>query len=69
MDRCRLWGPEGDAFNAILAAAGMNFRKLPAHAAVLLCLGPKPSPFALVVAWLIAGFKARRMPAPIPLIG
>lgn len=38
MDRCRLWGPEGDAFNAILAAAGMNFRKLLARAAVFLRL-------------------------------
>jgi len=34
MDRCRLWGPEGDAFNAIGSAAGMNFRKLLAHAVV-----------------------------------
>jgi len=40
MDRCRLWGPQGDAFNAILGAAGMNFRKLLAHAAVFLRLWP-----------------------------
>ena len=39
MDRCRLKGPEGDAFNAILSAAGMNFHKLLAHAAVFLRLG------------------------------
>lgn len=38
MDRCRLWGTAGDEFNAILSAAGMNFRKLLAHAAVFLCL-------------------------------
>jgi IS5 family transposase len=34
MDRCRLWGGEGDRFNAIGSAAGMNFRKLLAHAVV-----------------------------------
>jgi len=28
MDRCRLKGIEGDQFNAILSAAGMNFGKL-----------------------------------------
>jgi transposase, IS5 family len=38
MDRCRLWGPQGDAVSAILSAAGMNFRKLLAHAAVFLRL-------------------------------
>ena len=38
MDRCRLWGAEGDAFNAISSAAGMNFCKLLAHAAVFYCL-------------------------------
>lgn len=38
MDRCRLKGFEGDAFNAILSAAGMNFRKLLARAAVFLRL-------------------------------
>lgn len=38
MDRCRLKGIEGDCFNAILSAAGMNFRKLIAHAAVFLRL-------------------------------
>jgi len=38
MDRCRLWGVEGDQFNAIASAAGMNFRKLLAHAAVFYCL-------------------------------
>ena len=37
MDRCRLKGVEGDAFNATLSAAGMNFRKLLAHAAVSFC--------------------------------
>jgi len=36
MDRCRLKGVEGDCFNAILSAAGMNFRKLIAHVAVFL---------------------------------
>lgn len=36
MDRCRLKGIAGDQFNAILSAAGMNFRKLIAHAAVFL---------------------------------
>ena len=39
MDRCRLKGIEGDGFNAILSAAGMNFGKLLAHAAVSLRLG------------------------------
>ena len=38
MDRCRLWGVEGDQFNATLSAAGMNFRKLLARAAVSYCL-------------------------------
>jgi IS5 family transposase len=38
MDRCRLKGTAGDQFNAILSAAGMNFRKLIAHAAVFLRL-------------------------------
>jgi IS5 family transposase len=33
MDRSRLKGFEGDAFNAIASAAGMNFRKLLRHAA------------------------------------
>ena len=57
MDRCRLWGPEGDGFNATLSAAGMNFRKLLAHAAVLYCL----------LLWLrqIAGRK--RMPTVHPI--
>lgn len=36
MDRCRLRGADGDMFNAIAGAAGMNFGKLLAHAAVLL---------------------------------
>ena len=40
MDRCRLWGAQGDAFNAVLSAAGMNFRKRLAHAAVFLRLWP-----------------------------
>ena len=39
MDRCRLKGLQGDALNAILSAAGMNFRKLLAHAAVFLRFG------------------------------
>ena len=38
MDRSRLKGAEGDDFNAIMSAAGMNFRKLIRHAAVLLRL-------------------------------
>jgi IS5 family transposase len=38
MDRCRLWGRQGDEFNATLSAAGMNFRKLLAHAAVFYCI-------------------------------
>lgn len=38
MDRNYLAGPEGDHFNAIMSAAGMNFRKLLKHAAVFLCL-------------------------------
>jgi len=50
MDRCRLWGPQGDAFNAILSAAGMNFRKLLAHAAVSL---------RLFVVWLLAFARSR----------
>lgn len=28
MERNRLWGEQGDMLNAILSAAGMNFRKL-----------------------------------------
>ncbi len=35
MDRNRLQGLAGDMFNAILSAAGMNFRKLVAHAAAV----------------------------------
>ena len=38
MDRSRLKGAEGDGFNAIMSAAGMNFGKLIRHAAVLLRL-------------------------------
>jgi len=38
MERCRLWGREGDAFNAIMSAAGMNFHKLLTHAAILRAL-------------------------------
>lgn len=38
MDRNYLAGEEGDHFNAILSAAGMNFGKLLKHAAVFLCL-------------------------------
>ena len=36
MDRNRLKGTEGDQLNAILCAAGMNFRKLQRFAAALL---------------------------------
>ena len=32
MERNRLWGRQGDMLNAILSAAGMNFRKLMKHA-------------------------------------
>jgi len=32
MERNRLWGAQGDMVNAILSAAGMNFRKLLKHA-------------------------------------
>lgn len=32
MERNRLWGEQGDMVNAILSAAGMNFRKLLKHA-------------------------------------
>jgi len=35
MDRCRLKGIEGDQFNAILSAAGMNFGKLLKAASLL----------------------------------
>jgi len=38
MDRNRLKGTLGDSLNAILSGAGMNFRKLLAHAAVFCCL-------------------------------
>jgi len=38
MDRCMLKGVEGDSINAILSAAGMNFRKLIKWAALLLRL-------------------------------
>ena len=38
MDRCILKGTDGDAMNAILSAAGMNFRKLLRRAALLLRL-------------------------------
>lgn len=38
MDRNRLKGQSGDMFNAILSAAGMNFRKLLAHAATVCAL-------------------------------
>lgn len=38
MDRCMLKGVEGDSINAILSAAGMNFRKLLKWAALLLRL-------------------------------
>jgi IS5 family transposase len=38
MDRNRLHSVAGDMFNAILSAAGMNFRKLVAHAAALRAL-------------------------------
>jgi IS5 family transposase len=50
MDRNRLKGVAGDMFNAILSAAGMNFRKLVAHAAAVR---------ALLLA-LVHGFLARR---------
>ena len=36
MDRNRLKGTEGDQLNAILSAAGMNFRKLQRFAAAFL---------------------------------
>ena len=35
LDRNRLWGEQGDMLNAILSAAGMNFRKLLKHAGSL----------------------------------
>lgn len=38
MDLNRLKGQDGDMFNAILSAAGMNFSKLLRHAAAFLCL-------------------------------
>ena len=36
LERNRLWGKQGHMANAILSAAGMNFRKLLKHAGVLL---------------------------------
>ena len=36
LERNRLWGEQGDMANAILSAAGMNFRKLLKHAGALL---------------------------------
>ena len=38
MDRNHLAGPEGDAANAVLAAAGYNFRRLLEWLRLLLCL-------------------------------
>lgn len=38
MDRNRLKGVSGDRMNAILSAAGMNFRKLLRYLADFLCL-------------------------------
>jgi IS5 family transposase len=38
MDRNRLKGQAGDMLNAIFSAAGMNFRKLRAHAAAICAL-------------------------------
>ena len=38
MDRNRLKGALGDSLNALLAGAGLNFKKLLAHAAVFCCL-------------------------------
>ena len=67
MERCRLWGAAGDAFNAILAAAGMNFRKLLAHAAVFARLGPAVSRLWLAMIGLLArasGRPSRALAAP-----
>jgi IS5 family transposase len=50
MDRNRLKGVAGDMFNAILSAAGMNFRKLLAHAAA----------FRALLLALVHGFLPRR---------
>ena len=58
MDRCRLWGPQGDAFNAIGSAAGMNFRKLLAHAAVFL---------RLWLVRLLCRTRTRTRPATLPI--
>lgn len=55
MDRNRLQGLAGDMFNAILSAAGMNFRKLAAHAAA----------FCALLLALLNAFKRRgQNPAP-----
>ena len=58
MDRCRLWDAEGDAFNAIASAAGMNFRKLLAHAAVFL---------RLWLVRLLCRTRTRTRPATLPI--
>ena len=60
MDRSRLKGLAGDAFNAIASAAGMNFGKLLAHAAVFLC----PGEFSRFCALLLAQFVACLRPTP-----
>ena len=50
MDRNRLKGERGDMFNAILSAAGMNFRKLLRWLAAVL---------RLFFAWLLACQRAK----------
>jgi IS5 family transposase len=45
MERNRLWGEMGDAINALLSSAAMNFQKLPAlfgHFILRLVLGLSP---------------------------
>ena len=60
MDRCRLKGFEGDAFNVIASAAGMNFGKLLAHAAVFL----RPRTLSRIYAWLHAQIAFWIRPTP-----
>ena len=56
MDRNQLKGKDGDCFNAILSAAGMNFHKLLKHAAVFwrkLFCAPKDTSFLPSCLWAL----------------
>ena len=55
MDRNRLKGQLGDSINAIMSAAGMNFRKLIRRLADF---------FAFILGWHIWGFACRNPLSP-----